>query len=109
MEVVDKRRASFTRYIGRGSDLGNPFTHLPLSKTKAYVHVASIEEAISCCRDWAKGCMFWDTTIPPVVRDKFLAALKTLKADDVLGCYCKPRHACHGDIIIELWEKMHSH
>jgi hypothetical protein len=106
MRVVDKRREPFTRYIGRGSDLGNPFTHLPLSKTKAYVQVATVDEAVVCCKNWAQGNMFWDNVIPPSVRTKFLAAIKTLKAEDILGCYCKPKHACHGDIIVELWDEL---
>jgi hypothetical protein len=45
MKLVNKRT---THYIGRGSALGNPFTHLPLGRTKALVQVPTIEDAVAC-------------------------------------------------------------
>lgn len=108
MQVVHCKREPYTKYIGRGSDLGNPFTHLPLSKTKAYVQVPTVDDAVGCCEDWARGSSAWDLIIPVHVRDKFLAAIKTLYCDEVLGCYCKPMHACHGDVVVKLWEETHS-
>ena len=43
MRVVDRRKEPFTRYIGRGSDFGNPFTHLQLTSTKALVHARTYD------------------------------------------------------------------
>jgi hypothetical protein len=107
LEVVHCKRESYTKYIGRGSDLGNPFTHLPLSRTKAYVQVPTVEDAVACCEDWARGSTAWDHIIPRSVRDKFLAAIHTLYEDDVLGCYCVPYHACHGEVVAKLWKESH--
>ena len=102
MQVVHCKREPSTVYIGRGSDMGNPFTHLPLSKTKAYVQVLCVADAVSYCENWARGSITWDHVIPPAVRTKFLAKLKTLRETDVLGCFCRPMHECHGDIIAVL-------
>lgn len=105
MKVVHCKRERYTKYIGRGSVLGNPFTHLPLEKTKAVVQVASIEEAVTCCEQWLRGDPKW-AHIEPERRQKALAAIAELKQDDVLGCYCKPYHACHGDPIVKIWEEL---
>ena len=100
MRIVNCRKESYTKYIGRGSDFGNPFTELPLARTKALVQVAD-GEAVSCFERWAGGDKTWDGIIPPSRRTRLLAAIKSLKADDVLGCFgCKP---CHGEAINRLW------
>jgi Domain of unknown function (DUF4326) len=106
VKIVHCKREPFTKYIGRGSPLGNPFTHLSLHKTKALVQTKSIDESISYCDRWAHGDKSWDGLIPPQTRRSFLMAVRQLKDDDVLGCFCVPHHACHGDVIVMLYQEM---
>jgi hypothetical protein len=106
MKIVDKRREAFTRYIGRGSPFGNPFTHLPLHATKALIQVPRIEDSVMLFEQWARGDTQFDRIIPPILRIRLIAAIATLKEEDVLGCYgCRP--VCHGDVIIKLWREAH--
>ena len=102
MRVVHCKYEHYNVYIGRGSNLGNLFTHLPLHKTKALVRVATVEDAVQCCRQWAHGDARWDDVIPKLMRKHFLAAVKRLKEDAILGCHCVPDHPCHGEIILEI-------
>lgn len=104
MRIVHCQRDFHTQYIGRGSALGNPFTHKPLAKTQAYVRVETVDDAIGCFEDWARGSTCWDIVIPPELREKLWEAIMLLKADDVLGCYCAP-NPCHGDVIMKLWKE----
>lgn len=67
---------------------GNPFTHLPLGKTKAEFQVKTREEAIEKYRE-----LFLEMLEDPY----FKFELEALK-DRTLGCFCKPLD-CHGDII----------
>ena len=106
MKVVHCKREPFTKYIGRGSALGNPFTHLPLHQTKALVQTKSVDESINYCERWARGDKSWDGLIPSNSRRRFLAAVKRLSDDDVLGCFCVPQHACHGEVIVKLHHEM---
>ena len=98
MKVVHCRREPYTVYIGRGSVFGNPFTHLPLASTKAVVQVASLEASIAAFEEWLDGRPKW-RRVEPERRLRLLKALDELSPDDVLGCYCRPAHACHGDVI----------
>jgi hypothetical protein len=41
--------------------------------------------------------------IPPLHREWLWQAIRNLREDDVLGCYCVPAHACHGNVIVRLW------
>jgi hypothetical protein len=86
--VVHCKRDRYDVYIGRGSDWGNPFTHLPLDETLAIYQVDSREEAIEKYRDWIQK------------QPEMLNRLHELK-DKVLGCWCHPL-PCHGDILAEL-------
>ena len=88
-------------YIGRGGPLGNPFSHH--EKSKAQVRVTTVDEAVQCCDAWARGAKWWDAVVPPAQRDRFLRAVDSLKADDVLGCYCQPGAPCHGLVVMRLW------
>ena len=107
MKLVNSRLEPFTHYIGRGSPFGNPFTHLPLGRTQACVHVPTVTDAVDCFDLWVHGDEYWDGLIPRLLRDKLLAAVRALPEDVVLGCFgCKPR--CHGDVIMTLWQEMHA-
>jgi hypothetical protein len=109
MKVVNLKDypKSAVRYIGRGSSLGNPFTHLPLSTTKALVQCDTLESAVGCFESWLQGNQTWDTTIPPTARTKALSALQALRGDELLGCYCNDPAQCHGQVIKKLWHALH--
>lgn len=93
-------------YIDRGSIYGNPFSHLPVSKSTALVQLGSREEAIECYRRWLKT-----GGLPDGVYDDVRAMLarrrrviwENLEAlrGQVLVCWCKPK-ACHGDVLVDL-------
>lgn len=85
MRVVHCKRERYTRYIGRPSILGNPFSIGP---------DGTREEVIEKYHEWAP-------TQPRVMK-----AIADLHEDDVLGCWCKPK-ACHGDVIVEIWNEIH--
>ena len=83
-------------YIGRGSYLGNPFTHL--SKETKATHICTTKaEAISSYEVWllsklkakAKNIRYAMNLI-------WLMANRGFRVH--LECYCAPR-SCHGDVI----------
>ena len=95
------------RYIGRGSSLGNPFTHLPLVGTKAYVQCDTVESAVGCFESWLRGNTEWDAAIPRGTRERAQVALSLLHGDELLGCYCTDSARCHGQVIMKLWAERH--
>lgn len=95
--VVHCKRDSYDFYIGRGSILGNPYTHLPLNKTKALFQVKTREEAISEWEKYAWEKMQTDAQF----RNALLAC-----ENKTVGCYCYPL-SCHGntfDSLISRWK-----
>lgn len=97
IKVVHCQREPFDVYIGRGkgSILGNPYTHLS-GKTIAIFQVATREEAISRFKAYAWARMFLDK--------KFCDAVLACDGK-TLGCWCKPK-SCHGDCfddLIHMW------
>lgn len=90
--VVNVRKEVCDVYIGRGSVWGNPFTHLPLTSTKAHYKVTSREGAILAYRQWL------------LQHPELLMLLPTLR-EKALGCYCKPA-PCHGDVLAELADQV---
>ena len=97
--VVNKYKGGIGQYIGRGSPLGNPYSHM--KGTKAQVVVATREEAIARYRRWfAEQCYF---NKPEIIRE--LQRLLTLakEGDLNLVCFCAPQ-SCHGDVIKEFLE-----
>jgi hypothetical protein len=95
-----------TVYIGRGSDFGNPFSHIPINRTQALVQTTTAEQSVDWYHQWAMGATRWDDVIPKVRRKRLLAAIATLKEDDVLGCFCGSDKPCHGHVIMALWQEM---
>lgn len=77
------------KYIGRGSGLGNPYSHL--SGSSAVHLVATRDEAVALYE--------------PHARANLMDQIADLEPDTVLVCFCKPK-SCHGDIIIKLWEEI---
>jgi hypothetical protein len=99
--VVNKKGPGFKpnanqRYIGRGSLWGNPFTHLPLSRTKAQFQVKTEEESIVRFESWFRERLTNDLNL----RQKLLE----LDGHELV-CYCKPA-PCHGDVLIKLIEEL---
>lgn len=76
-----------SRYIGRGTPLGNPFT--------VKEHGA---EALAMYKRWLWSKMKTDD--PEVMRE-----LRSIRANESLVCSCAPR-PCHGDVIVAAWEWM---
>lgn len=99
--VVNKRARGFKpnanqRYIGRGCIWGNPFTHLPLSRTKAQFQVKTEEESLVRFESWFRERLANDLNL----RQKLL----DLDGHELV-CYCKPA-PCHGDVLIKLIEEL---
>ena len=89
-------------YCGRGSVLGNPYTHIKDKETKAKYVVATRDEAID------KYARYFDIMYGSNV--KFTEAVDEIykhykNGEDVyLGCYCHPQR-CHCDIIVDRLRK----
>ena len=99
--IINKRARGFKpnanqRYIGRGSLFGNPFTPLPLGRTKAQFQVKTEDESMVCFESWFRERMANDMSL----RQKLLE----LDGHELV-CYCKPA-TCHGDILIKLIEEL---
>lgn len=89
-------------YIGRGSPLGNPFTHRT-SPSKAQKIVATREEAIERYREYLwKKIQSGDSAIVDELNRLANIAIDTGVLN--LRCYCAPK-ACHGDVIKEVIEE----
>jgi hypothetical protein len=67
---------------------GNPYTHLPLDKTKAKLQCSTREEAIAKYEPYARG------------NAVIMKSLGLLRGHD-LGCFCAPKF-CHGSILKKL-------
>lgn len=89
-------------YIGRGSILGNPFTHLNLEKTKAEFYCKSREDAISNYEDYILNKI---KNNDEIICNEINRLTDLAKKKDInLVCFCKPK-SCHGDIIKKIIEK----
>ena len=108
--VVNKRIHTPTQwdfYIGRGSSLGNPYTHrkqdLKENKGKALYWVETREEAVKKYKQW----------LIHALSNKWTAEYKALyqlvraaaKHDIFLVCFCAP-YPCHGDVLKEMIEQL---
>lgn len=89
-------------YCGRGSILGNPYTHIKDKETKAKYVVATRDEAIN------KYERYFDIMYGSNI--KFTEAVDEIyehykNCEDVyLGCYCYPQR-CHCDVIVDRLRK----
>lgn len=83
-------------YCGRGSILGNPYTHIKDRETKAKYVVATREEAIDRYAQYF-DVMYGHNNDFTRAFDSIYETYKS--GEDVyLGCYCYPQ-ACHCDVI----------
>lgn len=89
-------------YIGRGSGLGNPYTHLPLAGTKAEFQVGSREEAIEMYRNNFGRILRSQENAVGLFQDILMRHLLGFETN--LVCYCSPAE-CHGDVIKEFIEE----
>lgn len=88
-------------YIGRGSPLGNPYSHL--EGTTALYKVATREEAIEQYRIWLQKQI--EQPNFKVIEELDRLAYKAISEGSLkLRCYCAPA-PCHGDVIKEFLEK----
>ena len=88
-------------YIGRGSALGNPYTHITEKKTKAIYKAVDRDDAIekySHYFDLMYGSNIAFTNMVDVIYEMYKSGM-----DVYLECYCAPLR-CHGDIIKEKLE-----
>ena len=88
-------------YIGRGSVLGNPYTHITDKKTKAIYKAIDRDDAIekySHYFDLMYGSNLAFTKMVDAIYEMYKSGM-----DVYLECYCAPLR-CHGDIIKEKLE-----
>ena len=85
-------------YVGRGSPLGNPFTHR--DGTSAPTKVGTREEAVTSFEAYLKEKLAQgDERIRKALNQIALAAKSGQQVE--LECYCAP-HACHADVLAQL-------
>ena len=92
-------------YIGRGSPLGNPWTHLEGTKTRQIVPTR--EEAIARFRKWIEERI--EDQDPKILRELHrLYDIAVSKGSLHLQCYCYPK-PCHGEVIRDILNRAHFH
>lgn len=82
-------------YIGRGSCLGNPFSHK--ENTKAEFIVPSRDEAIEKYEQYLTEQLKSNKKIKEEMNFIWKKVVLDMKPIDLI-CYCKPQ-SCHGDVI----------
>ena len=85
--VVHSYRYPHDVYIGRGSQWGNPYSHL--TDSKALYKVATVEEAVEKYASYLLD------------NDYLMKQIKHLRGK-VLGCPCGGVWPCHGHILAAL-------
>lgn len=98
---IETHNGSNNFYIGRGSVLGNPYTHITDKKTKAIYKAVDRDDAIekySHYFDLMYGSNLAFTNMVDAIYEMYKSGM-----DVYLECYCAPLR-CHGDIIKEKLE-----
>lgn len=83
-KVVHCKKDKFDVYIGRPSKWGNPYSHK--DDTIAEFKVDTVDEAINKYEEYLLN------------NDELMKCLPELKYK-TLGCWCVPKHKCHGHIL----------
>jgi len=83
-KVVHCKKDKFDVYIGRPSKWGNPYSYK--DDTLAEFKVDTREESIKKYEEYLLS------------NEELMKSLPELKYK-TLGCWCKPKKSCHGDII----------
>ena len=103
--VYNRRNEVHTKndfYIGRGSVLGNPYSHIKDKKTKAIYEAKDRDDAIDKY-DHYFDLMYGSNKAYTKAIDEIYEVYKS--GEDVyLGCFCVPLR-CHGHVIKEKLEK----
>lgn len=99
--VVNKHHGKTGEYIGRGSPLGNKWTHLD-SKYPDVIKVESRAKAVELFRNWLREQI--DEGNQVVIGELERLAYMAVDNPLQLQCFCKPA-ACHGDVIKEFIEE----
>lgn len=89
-------------YVGRGSPLGNPYTHDGKRSSLAKLSFPNREDAIDAYREYFKQMYKLDDNFKKAfdeIYDKYKNG-----EDIYLQCFCKPL-PCHADIIAEELQK----
>lgn len=89
-------------YIGRGSVLGNPYTHDGKKSSLAKLSFKTREEAINAYKSYFQ-VMYENDLEFRLTIDQIYNKYKNGE-DIYLQCFCKPLE-CHGDFIKEFLEK----
>lgn len=97
IKIVNNHRLCLeeNEYIGRGSPLGNPFSHM--ENTKARYKVETREQAIEAYARWLLEQIQANNQSIIDEMDR-LAHIAMDEGKLVLRCYCAPK-PCHGDVI----------
>lgn len=89
-------------YIGRGSILGNPYTHKPLGKTMALFQASSRDEAVDKYDSYFDLQYGRNEPFTELIDEMYE---KYKNGEDIyLECYCHPQK-CHGDVIAKKLQK----
>ena len=83
-KVVHCKKEEFDVYIGRPSIWGNPYSHK--EGTAAQFKTRTRREAIEMYEKYLLS------------NKELMAKLPELK-HRTLGCWCKPKRSCHGDVL----------
>lgn len=109
---IETHNGSNNFYIGRGSVLGNPYTHITDKKTKAIYKAVDRDDAIekySHYFDLMYGSNLAFTNMVDAIYEMYKSGM-----DVYLECYCKKYQSneyhndeirCHGDVIKEKLEE----
>lgn len=106
IQVVNKHHKAEGEYIGRGSPLGNRWSHLDSSYPGA-VKVATRGEAIQHYKTWLDR-MIANNDVLVCNELNRLVDIAHEKGELKLQCFCSPL-SCHGDVIkqtiLSAWSK----
>lgn len=100
IKVVNKYKHKPTQadvYIGRGSPLGNKYSHIP-SKYPEVIKVGTRAQACACHKDWFEENWHKDQAIIDELSN--ILELEEKFGTVYLVCFCAPQQ-CHGDNIVE--------
>lgn len=95
---LSKQDFEGTEYVGRGSPLGNPYSHR--TGTKAQMVVPTVQDAIEAYRGWLMAQIRSGNQEVINELDR-LAEIAMTKKRLNLRCYCSPK-PCHGQVIREV-------
>jgi hypothetical protein len=114
--IVNKRNSPYKPgevtgklyYCGRGSVMGNPFTHRT-DLSKNLIVVSTVDEAVNCYSRFIIGiinkCFAQDKL--DAKETELIRFLANLNSNDTLECWCWGMHNCHCTSIWKAWQYFH--